>query len=639
LRNEPTYTGVRDNITYMVEWSGTPQGEVPHPTIARGSFPTDFWQEEHYNYQDGYPLSADARMILEVWLGLYQEPAAPIDYPGNMTADLARQILAAPNGAEYERLLMLWRDPDDNFPYFGSSRRLEHYAAPNRPRGWAKAALLAAYEARPRDPGAMPPDFRELLEYWASAPQPAAPAAPAAWAPQPWADSAEERYFRDHMNAVLGREGRDARDNYGENHESWPTWAREVLMGPDEDYDEEDAWVAFDASPAAEAARAASNGWPIYYTRRRNAIRVLVMGREPLALPSVARRVAPEVDVRKPLKRVNVERIKARLPGVNGATAGCSCNVCANLRKAVDGKDPLTARDANQVAAAKEYAEKGRTFGVEIEGFLPKAEAAEAGSLNMHQYLNLKLAEAGLKARGAGGGAAWGVKNDSSLRDGPRGATAIELVSPILRGEDGLQQIAKAAAVLNALGGSVNKSAGLHVHVGAKDLNLEQRRNLLSQFVRYERFFDLILPASRRSNRYANSLREKASATKNKSWKAAEHAILSILAAKTEDELRRVAVWDDHHAALSDARAKHGTFEFRQHSGSMNGEKIINWVRLVTAFVEAAKDKPALPFYSRKLSDEEEMEKFFETFSIPRDLRAYYRKRHAALYANPEDDN
>jgi hypothetical protein len=31
---------------------------------------------------------------------------------------------------------------------------------------------------------------------------------------------------------------------------------------------------------------------------------------------------------------------------------------------------------------------------------------------------------------------------------------------------------------------------------------------------------------------------------------------------------------------------RHGTIEFRQHSGTVDAEKAVNWVRLCTAFIE-----------------------------------------------------
>jgi hypothetical protein len=408
---------------------------------------------------------------------------------------------------------------------------------------------------------------------------------------------------------------------------------------PGDDSDDE-RYAASDPSDEAEAMRKASPSWPRLFAERRNLVRAWALRAPMLPLPEVPVVAGVARPARKPakLKRVSIEARKEQYPAINGATAGCDCAECKKLRKGFEAVNPLDFASDEMKRAALDYQAKGRTFGVEIEFYAPNSQAARDLDMNSRQYVGVKLGEQGLRVYTHEHPERWSVKSDASLSERPADHEGIEVTSPVLRGEAGLTEIAKACAAINAAGAKVNKTCGLHVHVGAKDLTLRQRVNLASQFIRYERFFDLILPESRRANRYAASLRKSASATGTTSTKAAEHAILKLMEVSCEEEMNRIALWDNHHARLADAREKHGTFEFRQHSGTTNAEKIVNWVRLVTAFVEVAKDKPALPFYSRKLSDEEEMEKFFETFAIARDLRAYYRKRHAALFKDPTND-
>lgn len=59
----------------------------------------------------------------------------------------------------------------------------------------------------------------------------------------------------------------------------------------------------------------------------------------------------------------------------------------------------------------------------------------------------------------------WNSQRDGSVRAG-RGLVAIEIVSPILKGSDGIAQVKTVCAWLRSKGARVNRSTGLHVHVG-----------------------------------------------------------------------------------------------------------------------------------------------------------------------------
>jgi hypothetical protein len=57
----------------------------------------------------------------------------------------------------------------------------------------------------------------------------------------------------------------------------------------------------------------------------------------------------------------------------------------------------------------------------------------------------------------------------ATVRQSPSGDAAwvpCELVSPVLKGRDGLLEVARVLTALNTLPIEVNKSTGLHVHVG-----------------------------------------------------------------------------------------------------------------------------------------------------------------------------
>lgn len=94
-----------------------------------------------------------------------------------------------------------------------------------------------------------------------------------------------------------------------------------------------------------------------------------------------------------------------------------------------------------------------RTFGIEIEFVCKRIDAVQRH----------------LDRRGLTG---WHLKTDSTVKPNAQqqsqnfGNTGRELVSPILKGNDGLRQLKLACEALEAAGARVNKSCGLHVHHG-----------------------------------------------------------------------------------------------------------------------------------------------------------------------------
>ena len=100
-----------------------------------------------------------------------------------------------------------------------------------------------------------------------------------------------------------------------------------------------------------------------------------------------------------------------------------------------------------------------RRFGVEIE-FL--------STVTVEQVLT-KLRSAGIQAEYEGythrTTPHWKIVSD--------GSCGYELVSPILEGEAGVEELQKAATALEAAGAQVDRRCGLHVHFDARQMNLK----------------------------------------------------------------------------------------------------------------------------------------------------------------------
>lgn len=165
----------------------------------------------------------------------------------------------------------------------------------------------------------------------------------------------------------------------------------------------------------------------------------------------------------------------------------------------------------------------------------------------------------------------WKLVTDGSLT----GNNTFELVSPVLEGEAGLQQLQKVCWVLDFCNVKVNNSCGLHIHMDAADFTIETWRNLAMTYRRLEPVIDSFMPDTRRNNRYCKCLTGISER--------------SIMEAQNIMQLRSAFRNDRYHKLNLEAYARHRTVEFRQHSGTTNFTKMENWIRFAANMITFAK--------------------------------------------------
>lgn len=205
-----------------------------------------------------------------------------------------------------------------------------------------------------------------------------------------------------------------------------------------------------------------------------------------------------------------------------------------------------------------------RRFGVEIEAYNCEKE-----------FLVHELIEAGINVVIEGYNhttrAHWKIVTDASLS----GNDTFELVSPILQGEAGLQELQKVCWVLEYCNAKVNNSCGLHIHMDAADFTIETWRNLAITYRRLETVIDAFMPISRRNNSYCKRL---SGISENR-----------IREAQNITQLRSAFGNDRYHKLNIEAYARHQTVEFRQHGGTTNFFKMENWIRFAANMITFAK--------------------------------------------------
>lgn len=212
-----------------------------------------------------------------------------------------------------------------------------------------------------------------------------------------------------------------------------------------------------------------------------------------------------------------------------------------------------------------------RTFGIELEIY----GASRDRLVNEFRIAGLSLVseEYNHNTRNH-----WKIVRDGSIT----GDNGCEIVSPVLKSFDGIEQIKKACIALNKAGAKVNNSCGFHVHFGVTDFNLDNFKNLLLSHIEVEKTFDSIVPASRRenTNTYCKSLTSIASSK--------TQAIAKIKNAQTVSSL--ISIFPQRYVKLNlQSYNRQGTVEFRQHSGTTTFSKIKNWILICARLIEYSK--------------------------------------------------
>jgi len=221
------------------------------------------------------------------------------------------------------------------------------------------------------------------------------------------------------------------------------------------------------------------------------------------------------------------------------------------------------------------------TFGVEIECIAPGTHSREMVAQLIEQSGVPCRAEMYNHTTRTG---QWKIVQDGSLR--ATSGHGMEIVSPPLRGEEGFAQLRKVCQVLTRIGCRVNKTCGLHVHVGAANQHLGFFKNLVRLYASAQDTIDTFLSPSRRgwTNRYCRPVQINESA---------------LEAAGTVTEVARAAGQatqrDQSRYRKLNLQSfwQHGTVEFRHHQGTVEAHKAENWTRFCLRMAVAATEPEA----------------------------------------------
>lgn len=215
-----------------------------------------------------------------------------------------------------------------------------------------------------------------------------------------------------------------------------------------------------------------------------------------------------------------------------------------------------TLNNLNNDSRAPFEIDNNMTFGIEIECMVPNIQNLltminDESTLVRARYESYNHSDHD--------GNLWKFVTDASLR-GASNYETIEIVSPILKGENGFEQIKEICKFLDRVNAKVNRSCGLHVHFGAPNMNKEIRYQICKSYANNESIINQLVSPSRRDNGFCKSL-------SNESARNLER--------DRYYKVNAFCAWE-----------RHKTVEFRQHQGTVNSTKIINWVLFTRNFLQ-----------------------------------------------------
>lgn len=281
-----------------------------------------------------------------------------------------------------------------------------------------------------------------------------------------------------------------------------------------------------------------------------------------------------------------------------------------------------------------------RTFGVEIEcygddhGGLRQA-LNDLGLRTYHSYWDRNNTPRPEPC------STWNFKGDGTIY--PDHGDSLELVSPILRGVEGLRDVELVGAVMRNRGYDANSSCGLHVHIGADDLTGREALKVLQRYNDGETWINSFMEEYRRDNcSWAGKM------DKTRQMIEKHHRAWLKRGAPEREQFRRgrwcrggknVIDSTGNPLVSMDTLARMGggstgksakvnfsayrqykTIEFRQHYGTTDGELMSNWIHFLVNLVE----------HSRKLVDPESRARDNGPMTgLPTNVRRHFRAQIA----------
>lgn len=245
------------------------------------------------------------------------------------------------------------------------------------------------------------------------------------------------------------------------------------------------------------------------------------------------------------------------------------------------------------------------TFGLEVEYFYP----TEQKIILEGKKLGVNIKSEGYTHQVKN---YWKIVTDGSVV----GTNGKEIVSPILKGKKGILEMRKCLTALLNAGVLINESMGVHLHFGARDLTLQQWKNLLFNYYGFQPIIDKMLAGYRRNNKkWAMQLDSKYERDSDgnrvvrvdREWRqkvneATSFRDLQLINMRNTNTSTNLSSEEEYRSSARYfavnlfSYPKHGTVEFRQHGAGIEFDTLVAWLYFMHYLLEVSKKKELTNF-------------------------------------------
>lgn len=210
------------------------------------------------------------------------------------------------------------------------------------------------------------------------------------------------------------------------------------------------------------------------------------------------------------------------------------------------------------------------TFGIEIETTVDLTEASQNGL-----YIGNHIYGQQVPYLPAG----WKAKSDGSIRTTQPNRAGCEIVSPVLKGQDGLKQVLEVVKALEEKGHKVNATCGVHIHIGWEPTWGATKLARLITVTSYleKAIYAITGTKNRERGQWCGGVRK---------YGKPDEAEKNMKGSPSGGHYQR----ERYHVLniTNLATGSQNTVEFRAFSGSLNPTKIAGWVQACIGIVQRA---------------------------------------------------
>lgn len=185
----------------------------------------------------------------------------------------------------------------------------------------------------------------------------------------------------------------------------------------------------------------------------------------------------------------------------------------------------------------------------------------------------------------------------------------IEVVSPVLEGKEGLEQLRKVLCVLNKLGARVDDSCSIHVHLDTTYLDYNDIKNVLIFYYNYQNAIECLIHEDRRNGNNPYCLPIELEQLKK------------VRKANSLEKMGFYMRTRKKCVNIRSYRRGYNTCEFRQLHGTLSFDEIYNWLMLLQNIMYYCSRVDGI----LKIHREDDVMKQFN--KLNRDLELYKNKR------------